>query len=328
MNILIIGTGNLGKRHLESLKLLSFSCNIYALDPSAEALANVAEIVDEEEGFKKHKVQYCQSLDEVDQNEIGLAIIATNSNHRFQALNDLVKEKKVEYLVLEKFLFPRLGEYEKAKQVLLENNVTAWVNCPRRMFPEFQAMKKHFSGSKNASFSAEGNMWGLACNGIHALDLFAYLTDDADFSFSTELLDNEAITSGRSGYVEFTGTIFGTSTKGNFCKITSTGNPVKKMPAVYTISNDKAHFIVHRGYNSHYDYALAEEGWEWKQGKVKTPFQSELTFKIVEQLKNERTTDLAPFDESVILHRSLLKAFIEHSQKLELGFNEDECMIS
>ena len=54
-----------------------------------------------------------------------------------------------------------------------------------------------------------GNDWGLACNGIHFLDLFTWLNGVDQISFNTNRLDHMVYESKREGFVEFYGNMEG-----------------------------------------------------------------------------------------------------------------------
>ncbi|NJM62856.1 MAG: alpha/beta hydrolase [Oscillatoriales cyanobacterium RU_3_3] len=53
--------------------------------------------------------------------------------------------------------------------------VKTWVNCPRRMQPAYHKLRQDLHGHSPITMRVVGGGWGLACNGIHFLDLAAFL---------------------------------------------------------------------------------------------------------------------------------------------------------
>lgn len=326
-HIAIIGAGNLGSRHFQALLKLERARDLYVVDPFDQALNSARKIMDDFPKPLNHQCHYLKSLEDLPQS-IDLAVIATNSNERFKVFKRLIESVQLRHVLFEKVLFPRLEEYQMAGDLLRDQGVAGWVNCPRRMFPEFQMIRKHFYQNERAVFTATGNMWQLGCNSIHTFDLFAFLTGDQEVRFETDLLDREILQSKRKGYVEFTGTLYGKSERGNFIQMTSTANHKGRMPAVYSIANARAHFIIHRGAEAHYDYALAEEGWLWKRGKIITPFQSDLTQHIVNQIESGQKPSLPDYNESAVLHKEIISAFCDHLDWVGHEHRAGECMIT
>ena len=59
-----------------------------------------------------------------------------------------------------------------------------------------------------------GNLWGLACNSIHYIDLVAWWTKDNLISINCEDLSTEWFKSKRDGYYETTGKLLAKYSKG------------------------------------------------------------------------------------------------------------------
>lgn len=323
--IAIIGAGALGRRHFQALLNLNGDREYYVVDPFDTALAEARKIADSAKS--EQVIHYYQSVNELPA-DLDFVVIATNSNERFSTFRALAEHSKVRFLIFEKVLFPRLNEYDDTSELLRKYEIKAWVNFPRRMFPEFQEIRKHFFDKGPNVFHATGNMWQLGCNGIHTYDLYAFLTGNTEIQFNTDLLNPEILESKRNGYVEFTGTIYGQSKEGDFFRMTSTDNPVGRMPSIYTISNRDAHVIVRRGAESYYDYALASENWIWKKAIIRSPYQSELSDKIVRQIEESGKPWLTEYAESSVLHKSLIQVFITHMDKMGYDHNTNECLIS
>ena len=109
INIVLIGAGKLGSRHLQALAKIGIEAKIYVVDPSIEsteiAFARFKEIP--QNSNVKH-IEFLKNIDDLNIRTVDVAIIATSSEHRFFALNSLLSHVSVNYLILEKFLFQNL----------------------------------------------------------------------------------------------------------------------------------------------------------------------------------------------------------------------------
>ena len=114
--IAIIGAGQLGSRHLQALARLTTECEITVIDPSLESLA-VAKQRFEEMPVNKAVcvVGYGTSVDELPV-ELDYVVVATGADVRLKVLQSLLARSTVRYMLLEKVLFQRLGDYEVTNQ--------------------------------------------------------------------------------------------------------------------------------------------------------------------------------------------------------------------
>ena len=119
----VIGIGNLGLRHLESLINSKMNLEIYALDPSLTAIKNAMDYISKIHYDEKLiSVKFISEIVELPK-DIDLVIVSTNSNIRLKVINNLLLKSKIKYLVLEKVLFQRLKDYEDCNSLLENNNV-------------------------------------------------------------------------------------------------------------------------------------------------------------------------------------------------------------
>lgn len=322
INIAVIGAGQLGSRHLQALALLKQEVNIQVIDSSDDSLRTAEQRFKEVNSSFKGTVSFHKELNDLEKN-IQVAIIATNSKVRMTVLRNLIAHAKIKYIILEKFLFVKKSDYLEAQKLLEENHVSAWVNCARRMIPFYQHLKKELKGS--ILFSAVGNNWGLGCNGIHLLDLFAFLSDSKDIILSNDLLDKNIQESKRSGYIEFTGTITGHTDKhslhlSSFASDTS--------PLHITVNTATARYSIQEGATSKVWISRLDKNWEWEEVTFNIPFQSQLTHILVNDLLEKGNCDLPSFRESSHLHLLLLENFTSFLQKINNDNSIEECLIT
>ena len=133
--ILVIGAGNLGRRHIQSLKLSTHDLEVYVVDTSKEALSQVKEAVEQVQ--MTTNVRYFTQLEDVP-NKIDVAIVATTANSRLLILRELIG-KGARNIILEKIAFNSLQDIAEATKLVSSAVETkVWVNCPRRLYPIYQ----------------------------------------------------------------------------------------------------------------------------------------------------------------------------------------------
>jgi predicted dehydrogenase len=308
ITIAIIGAGGIGTRHLQAVIQLDLQSRIYVVDTSANSLEKARAAYLEESHKNIYNIEFINSIDQI-QDAIDIAIIATSSNVRANIIFELLNRINVRYLILEKFLFPRLRDYNEISLLLEKKKCKAWVNCARRVTPAYQKLQEYFSAESNIVFSMVGGNWGLGCNAIHFIDMLAYvLNDTGEFTFNTEYLDSEIIESKRNGYIEFTGTLTGRSDKCSFFSLHSGKN---QYPGVISFSNQNIRCIIEE-FSGKAFIATRESGWKQSQIEFPMLFVSQTTKIIVEELIARGDCSLPTYDESSKLHKALLSAFLAH----------------
>jgi predicted dehydrogenase len=316
INIAIIGAGQIGSRHLQALAKLDYSkYNLYVVDVMKESL-NVSQQRFNEVRTTEFNISFIQQISELP-NNIEVCIVATSSGARKNITKELLSQKQVQYLVLEKFLFPDLKDYDEILSLLEKTNTKTFVNCARRMWTVYKDLKKVINSPVH--FSAYGNNWGLASNGIHLLDLFSYLTNEEEINLENNLLSRKIIESKRQGYIEFTGTFYGQSELGSMFSVTSYDNVVS--PITINISTPDSRIMVREeGNRIILLYSSISTNWKWEEKIYETQFQSQLSHYFVQDLVNNGTCDLVPYEISAKLHTAILKNLlgvvneVNHSQ--------------
>ena len=289
--IFLIGAGNLGSRHLQGLCLLPYKTHITLVDPSEQSLATAVSRAKEVDPKSRHEIDCLKDISDMASN-YDFGIIATSSNVRFNVLKQLeTKKVKVPYIVLEKVLFQNIDELAGAEAILQNLGSKAWVNCPRRLSPSYQNLKKKLQNKKWKSFNVTGNDWGLGSNTIHFLDLFQFLSGDTLKTMDTSGLEPEIFPASRPGFVEFYGVLSGLSRGGVQYIINCSHFPqdivvrIETIDGVFEINESKKIIKSPQG----------EESFDMEN-------QSGLTHKIWEELKNDQSSVLTTYSESKELH--------------------------
>jgi len=296
-NIAIIGAGQLGSRHLQAMARVTDDIVIYIVDPSEDSLelsrGRFAEV------NQANITLHC--LKKVDQlpSKIEFAVIATNSLQRLTVLEQLLKHTKVKYLILEKFLFPYIEEYEIATQLIERTSTKVFVNCARTMWPSYQKIRSILSEEKEIKIEVSGSQWNMASNSIHFLNLFTFITGCDEFEVDTSSLDSQLQKNKRANYIEFTGTL---KVSANYKHELILNSYVNKEDSFKILIKSENYCIT---IEEHLEKCVLNEEKQY----FPILHQSNLTNKIYNQLQKDGECNLVSYQQSVKEHIILLNAF-------------------
>lgn len=306
--LLVIGAGQLGSRHLQALTQCDVGdMAIHVVDPSLAAL-NVARErqaqVQAAAGIGS--LHFRQSLDEVVPADIDFCVVATGANCRLAVLRELLARKRVHNLLLEKVLFQSVAQLDEATVLLAAQSTKTWVNCPRRQLPGYRLLRERLAGEREVFLHVAGSNWGMACNAIHFVDLWAFLGSGADYRLDTSGL-RDVVPSKRPGYSEVTGRLEGRSSAGGFMLEVS----LDEAPPRVQVCIESPRFMI-QVHEADARCTITHKG----DGKVEVLpfpmfFQSQLTHIVARAALSGDEVPLTPFIESAALHRPLLSGILE-----------------
>ena len=201
--ILLIGAGNLGSRYLQGLLYVNQKCNIYVVDNSKKTLDLIKKRI---EGIESHHHEILFNS-EIPENihKFDLAILATTSNSRAELINKLISKYKIHFWIIEKVLAQSISELNQISNCFGKSK-NVWVNTPRRIMPLYKNFKSKLEKETKSPINIEvkGGKWGLACNSIHFIDLFEWITDSRVLDIDSSLIKTW-FSSKRDGFVEAIG---------------------------------------------------------------------------------------------------------------------------
>lgn len=321
--IVLIGAGQLGSRHLQSLALIDIDVKLQVVDPFQESLKIARERFEAIQSNPKISIQYFTSIDTIDSN-IDLCIIATTADVRKEIIKDLIHKKDVKRLILEKVLFQKLKDFDEIQFLLENNNISCWVNHPFRCYPIYKKLTQYFSDKLPVSYQIIGGDWGLACNGLHYLDHLAFLTNSFNLEINTSFLDKGIFDSKRRGFSEFSGKLIGTIGDNNFVL----QSDKYFNPLTMTIQNEKIKVILDEA-SDWIKIAKKENNWKWEYLEEKIMyFQSGLTHLVVKDIFEKNTCDLPSYRIASKLHKPFLKALLNHQNLVLSTPDNDICPIT
>ncbi len=299
--ILIVGCGQLGSRHLQSLALIQRDLDIHIVDPFQESLDKAKLLFKPSEKFRQNLSTHT-SLDEIKNTRFDVTINASTSQSRLEILKNMkALEILSNFLILEKVLFQNISDYSEALNFI--DDSSTWVNCPRRMYNFYQDLKSSIQGPIQAKFQAAN--WGLCCNSVHYIDLIQYLTGEKPLNINTEKLKKEVFPTKREGYIELYGVVAVEFDGGSTLELTCTEEPTEWQLEIqgknfsYVNQEPKGTSVLNQ-----------------KHIPIRAPYQSELTAIIVEKLLSTGKCDLATYKESQLAHVLLIRNLLEHYRKI------------
>ena len=300
---LIIGAGQLGSRHLQGLLKFEIEQLIYVLDPSENSLNISKERAQEVKN--KHNLIFINDWDELP-TEFDLVIVATGANVRSKVVTNLLTDFKVKNLILEKILFQDINSYSEISNLIKKTKTSTWVNHPRRMFNHYHKIKKIISQSEEkVSFQVYGGNWGLACNSLHFIDLFSFLSNSEVDHLNFDGVE-EVVESKRLNNIEFIGSITGEFKNGSDFKISSiNGSYADITVCVFTKSN---RWIIQEGTAQKVIQLSVENNFNESITTFKNEFQSTLTTRIINDILTEEKITLPNYDEASSSHIPFIKS--------------------
>lgn len=309
-HIVVIGAGQLGSRHIQALALCEHEILISVVDPSIASLKIAKERFNETKGTRKstvYSIDFYEKLEKVP-NQIDLCIIATNANHRLAVLEQVLQTHELGFIVFEKVLFQSLAQLDRATQLLEQYDIKAWVNCPRRMFPSYKWLKEELAEHGTLTMKVTGNDWGMACNAIHFIDLWAFITASSQYTLDMSELDASILDSKRAGYKEVSGTLKGYQINGSELFLNcSIENNTPNIQVCFETDHAKVEIGETIGIISYFNKHTEVH----KEYPYEVVYQSALTQVVADDLFREGGCELTTFNDSAILHRPFLQQLSE-----------------
>lgn len=299
--ILISGAGQLGSRYLQGLASCQLPLQIHVHDVDPGSLARAQQRWHEvAEADTPHQVVFHSSLEAVP-SELDIAVVATTARVRPQVVREIASHANVGSWVLEKVLAQsEAGLDEIAAKVGL--GARAWVNTPRRMLPWHQQIKSQLDHGRPMTLKVDGGSWGLACNSIHFLDMFAWWTGEMLVEVNTEQLDSQWFEAKRPGNWEVLGTLQAKFSGGSCASLSARDGEV-----FYALELDDGEHI----------WSIDEDAGTARRSDGldlpgRLPFQSEVSATLVESILENGTCELPTLKESAEVHRVFIRSMLEH----------------
>lgn len=297
-HVLLIGSGNIGLRHLQAVASLPQPLDITVIEPNAENRAKAQTGLGE---LPEHiNVRFSPDWQNIP-NEVDLAIIATPAQPRRKIIETLLQHTAPSWLFLEKVVFLTHHDFEEMVEQLDKQNIQTVVNCSRRGYPSYDALRAKLAGKQNLSLTVIGSDWNLASNSIHFIDLAANLFGSLPLTLCGDALTPEP--SKHKDCVEFTGTLSGQLANGG--TITLSSLPEAGHPLTVEITNGHERWVVEEALRR-VTHWVGEEIISSEE--FKTPFVSQMVY-LYEEMLFDNKSRMTTLDLAAQEHRPLIDAF-------------------
>lgn len=303
---LIIGAGQIGSRHLQGLLKYAEPQKIYVFDPSETSLEIASKRA--KEIIHIHELLFVNNWTSLP-DSFDLVIIATNSDVREIIINQLLTNHHVSNLILEKVLFQELASFKRIAKLIEKNQVSTWVNHPRRLFDSYIKLKQMLKTESPKVYQITGGNWGIGCNGLHFIDLILFLSGSKISSLDAGWIDDHLLESKRLGFVEFTGTIKGCLDDGSIFHITSLQGQPSAITLTIFDANDR--YIIQEGGTPKIYNMTSDHEFKLKEDSFTIEYQSSLTTTIIDQLLKTGNCGLPTFMEATSPHMLFISALID-----------------
>lgn len=314
VTIAVIGAGGIGSRHLQGVAGLERPAEVWVVEPSSQARAVAAErLAEVVPAGAALRPRFRDSVDALP-GAVDVAIVATPATVRRAVVEGLLAACDVEHLVLEKFLFPAIEDYDAVAALLAASKTSAWVNCPRRMWPGYADLRERFAGRGPVSCRTSTHArYGVGTTAIHFLDLLALLSGERAFTLRPDRLDGGLADTRHGGLVEFSGTLDGSGADGSWFEYTA--HRRGDAPVLVELASPDLRVLVRESEEAMW-VSQAGTGWAWSEQPLRTCLQSALTGPLVADLLDTGRCALAGYEESSALHLAVLRALADHYGRL------------
>lgn len=303
-SIAIIGCGNIGSRHLQSVSGLPFETKIDIVEPNVTACTLAKERLKEVQHGSNDNISWHQSIDKIKDSD--LVVVSTPSTGRVDLINQLLKLGNRRFLI-EKMVCQSQDEYDLLLSEMQKHQVKGWVNTNRRYFKTYKLIKNAFKDASDLSLSVIGANPRLGTSSIHYIDLFCWLLSDYEINLNGELLEIELFPNKRGSHLkEFAGTVVG-SLK-NKSTLTITFVPDQEPPSIVSLVGNNNAIVIDETNEKIDDPANQLKG----QNEFKFEHTSELTKVIAQDILKYDSCMLPTIQELYRPHCELFRIFNNH----------------
>lgn len=321
-HILLIALGGIGFRHFQALLECESEFDLHVMDVSPDAVERARSYAEKRKPNKK--IDYHSSISELEPATcFQIAIIATSSLPRRAVFEELIGRCAVRTVIFEKVLFPRIQDYQDVGALLKEHHISAYVNCLFRTEKPYQQIREELRGARQLHAQVTGGGWGLACNCVHMLDLFAYFSSCAPDSVSCEaLLEDRIYDSKRKGYIEFYGKLIGRVGENTtyLMECDHSQNALK-----LELFTEKTYYSIDMAGGRAIKLDLVQGNFT--EGQYEPLLISRSTTQIVDKLMRGQPIELSSYDVSAEFHVLLLREFLRKKNQIE-GAEDVICPIT
>lgn len=324
--VLVVGCGELGSRHLQAVACLPQVAEVEIVDPRPEALQlgqkRLAEVVSPQSNTI---FRWLSSLEEASPGG-DLCILSTRADVRCPVVEEVAKDLAYSRFILEKLVAQSVPEYQRLMGFAKERDLAIWVNCKTRAYGIHKRVKSYLDATEPLILSWVGANHGLATNGVHAADLFAFYDESERIESAGGHVDPVLHPSKRgNGLFDLSGTLSGYTRKGSQFSLSFARD--YQGPDQVVIASPRYRCVV--DHLQRWAYESDEtSGWRWRP----SPFEEDLlvshmTKGFASDILRFGRCDLPTLEECFVAHRFILSELLPHFNNL-MGLDGVRCPVT
>ncbi|MDO8527428.1 MAG: Gfo/Idh/MocA family oxidoreductase [Deltaproteobacteria bacterium] len=307
-NILIVGCGELGSRHLQAVASLPRVSRVEVVDARPEALEVAKSRLKDLPNLNPSiQFRWLNSLEQATR-EGDLCIVATQAKGRARLVMEIAERLGFKRFILEKIVEQSLSQYETLLQFSKAQGLSVWVNFKTRTYLYHKRIKELLKEASPITFSVLCGNHGLANSGIHLVDLFVFYDHCRTLQKLGSNID-AVLHPTKRGLYDLSGQLQIGSEKGSILNLSYDQKNMN--PPLYSIVAKDHRFVFdHAHTDSSKRWAFeshADESWVWKPFSLDGNFQvSHMTRAFVESILLNNICELPTLEEVHLAHSFLL----------------------
>lgn len=207
----------MGCRHTQSIIEKSTLHEIYVVEPNESNFnENLTRINGNNYGIKR-----LNSISEIEFN-IDFAIVATSAEPRYDIVKSLI-DLNVKKILVEKVVFQSNNQFEILTKLAEEKGIEIYCNFVCRYYSNYRRIQESLN-KQPIIMNVIGGDFGLACNGLHYIDLFEFFTGQKVKLQQFNLSENSSGNRRGSNYKEALGVLTFKTENGSSLLISSDKN--------------------------------------------------------------------------------------------------------
>ena len=280
--ILIVGAGNIGLRHIESLYNLS-SQNKIKIEVHAKDIKDLKYLGDKF-STENFSILFLKESETFPRTEYKLGIFSTTADIRLSELQKSLLTNVIDYVLLEKPLATTIEDLNKIEE--LNCNDKFYVNLPREYMNDYRKLKqKNLKSIRRIII--RGGAINLASNSLHFLRLIEWLSDSTITSLRLSK-NSKKVESQYLGYYELFGSFLGKTDSDCHFELSSVNNS-EPISIVIEFENLKTLKC--------YELDSAINSIEHSIDQVKFEYQSSLTARYLLEILDQKSLNLPKFSQ-------------------------------
>jgi len=301
VRIIIIGTGNIGKRHLQAISNLSIEFEVFCYDKLKSAV-NSIPVFCTNNNVRIKNLHYLYNISDIEKkiNNMTIVILSATSKNRIDTLT-MVLNKKPLAIIAEKPLVQNLRDYEQIIQMSKKNNVPIYINFIARAQLFYQKIYKDVKEEKEFVFYANMPKWGISTVGIHQFDLLCWLFRVTSYKMVVSNLKSIYETKRKSFY-DMVGSIILETEKRNICVFNNMEN--ESFASIQIITSNKIYNV----FEEQKKMLIIEKDNVSELKEINFVYVSQYINTVIESIISSNSSIMLPdIEEGFIAHKILFE---------------------